>query len=481
MQIADPLGRAAAQILETPARIWSGGADAVFGSFAASAAEYKAAAKIATDAGKTGQPWSDHVNLLLRETERVRSSGSKQIGPQTQEVIDAGARAAERAAFRERLGPVGQKVRKLARLGMEDIAPEVGEFVTPYFNSSWNALLRLGENLPTGLVMGRGQRSGFERAYDAFTGTAIVAGATAYASQGKVTGSGPPDPEERKALQAEGWRPYHTLIGDTYYPNRMAGIFEGYLNAVGEYHDAVKYQKPDADMRMIGEDAMARIGKLIKQHPYAAGIATIIDTIEYGPAAAVSDVMSRYTPGAATARAVGTSQDPMERTTDRGKGVAFWDEVKQRYQQSIGQRSDLPVAQDILGRPQENLQQGAAVVLPKLPTRREDPSLGVLQEAGVYPGDPKREITLDEDVKLPLLPSERRVWNAARGQVVEEATRELLADPGWESAPKDVKADILQEILRYAAEAADGQVMEHIGDAEIDRRVEADQLKRRAS
>lgn len=94
----------------------------------------------------------------------------------------------------------------------------------------------------------------------ALVGTAAMIGVTAAAMQYvfddkpalMVTGSGPANPDQRKALQAAGWIPNSVQIGDRYFsyadkPPQVA------LAMVGHYMDAVRYKNLDR------EDALNRL------------------------------------------------------------------------------------------------------------------------------------------------------------------------------------------------------------------------------
>jgi hypothetical protein len=472
-RLADPIGRGLLQALDTPGRIWAGAPDAVAGTIAQYAVESRRAAQLATDAGHRGDKWKEWYGLYLSEAERARTTGAPahQIGAGTADVIAAGDAAAERAGYRQPLGTVGRAARKVARLGD---APIVGDLVAPFFNGPWNIHLQALERTPVGLAMNT-QPAKFDRYYDALVGSAATIGLAEMVREGKVTitGSGPTDKNERQAWLDQGNKPYSLTVGPVAIPNRAFAGAEPLLNAVGDTFDALRYQKPDDDARTISEDALARIGQQIRQYPYSAGYATIANVVQYGLPSLGADLATRATPGAATLRAIGTSQDAAERTVDRGARVPMGQEALERWQQATGQRSGLPVAQNILGEPKENTQRGPAAFVGRFGYPKEDPVISLFQEAGVYPPDPRDKISLNDTISIALTPDETRRWDAARGAVLREAGQELLADPEWTSLPPDRKEKILKGIFAHAAKAADGQVLEQIGDDEINRRVEA--------
>jgi hypothetical protein len=407
-RISDPIGRGLMQALETPGRVWAGAPDAVFGTLSQYAIDARRAAQLATDAGHRGQTWEDWVDLYRQEAERVRSTGSKQVSADVTDIIKAGDTAAERAAYRQPLGEIGKQARNIARLGNNG---PVGQFVAPFFNSPWNIHLQAAERSPVGFLMNT-QASKFDKYYDAVVGSAAILGMVEMARRGNLTvnGSGPTNQNERQAWLDEGNRPYSTVIAGVAIPNRAFTGAEPLMNAVGETFDFMRYHKLGADNRALTSEGITRVGRLIKQYPFSAGYGTLADLAEFGAPAAAADVMTRFTPGAATLRGIGTVVDTAERTVDRGKGVPMTDEAIQRWQQATGQRADLPVAQNILGEPKENPQPGVWAFFGRLGYPKEDPVISVFQDAQMLPSDPRDQITLDAEdgVKITLKPGERR-------------------------------------------------------------------------
>jgi antitoxin (DNA-binding transcriptional repressor) of toxin-antitoxin stability system len=463
-QLADPIGRGLMQALETPGRFWAGAPDAIFGTLAQYTVDARRAAQLATEAGHRGQKWDDWVDLYRKEVERVRTTGAPphQIGAGTAEAIRAGDEAAEKGAYRQPLGEIGKRVRTIARLGN---FPVVGNFVAPFFNSPWNIHLQALERSPVGLAMNT-QASKFDKYYDAAVGSAAILGLVELARQGKTTinGSGPTDQNERQAWLDAGNRPYSIQVGDVFIPNRAFSGAEPLLNAAGETMDYLRFPKKDADDRSLTTEALTRVGRLIKQHPYAAGYATIADIAQFGPAAGIADVATRLTPGAATARAIGTAGDTAERTVDRGAGVPILDEAYQRWQQATGQRVDLPVAQNILGEPKENPQQGVAAFFGRLGYAKDDPVIRVFQEARVFPGNPP------DDVRgIKLTPDEKRRWDTYRGEALRETIPDV-ADAVQGESP-EVREKALRNAFQSAGRIAQGRLIESMPD--FDARLDA--------
>lgn len=447
----NPVGHAFASATEAGGRLFSGLPDAFFGTIARHAGDARAAAQTATDEGLKGAQWKARVDGLLQDAQTLRNGGTPNDRAAATRITGEGDAYAERQTFRDDLGTWGRGASKWA--GRE--VPVVGNFLTPFFTTPWNMNLRLLERTPAGALM-NSQKTRFDKAYDATVGTALIAGlAFGPAASGQITGSGPADTEKRKMLEAEGWKPYHTLIGDTYVPNRTFGIYGRLLNAVGDAHDAMAYQKQDATLRDQMTDAGKRVGRLVKEEPYLQGLADLLavfDSAGSGVEGFAASNIARLVPYAATARTVGTALDPSERQPDRGSDVPMQESIRQRTQSSLGMRSDLPVAQDVLGRPRENQQQGAWSVLPRLSPKKAEPLIQAYRDGGVDIGGPPDEVD-----GVNLSPAQQRRYQQVMGRELDRIAGPTVTAPSFKTLPPMVKTKMLetfQGTARTLAEVA---------------------------
>jgi hypothetical protein len=300
------------------------------------------------------------------------------------------------------------------------------------------------------------QGSKFDKMYDATVGSALLAGiAAGPVAAGAITGGGPDDPQKKAEMRSQGWRPYSTLVDGVYVPNRVFGIYAPLLNAAADVHDAIAYSK-DKTPGSIASNYVGRLGQQLQQQPYLQGLSNVMQAIQAGQGGGLgaaaeryaSSTITRMVPYGATARTIGTATDPYERTTDRGKNTPSETTIAQQVQGGIGARGDLPVAQDVLGRPQENQQQGAKALFARTSQERRDPVI---------------QAFLDANVDIPIPPAkagdyimttdEKRAWNAARGQYVMQHIPPTL---GTLTSPR--RQERLRDLLEMANEYADRAV-----------------------
>lgn len=479
----NPVGKALTTAIEAGGRVYSGVPDAIFGTIAKAGGEFRAAAQAATDAGLKGPQWKQHVADLLADAEQVKA-GQLPSMTDTQGVIDAGLAHAKHQNFQDELGAIGKNVRDIATLavlpdgkGGRQPLPVLGNLITPFFNTPWNMNTRMLERTPAGLAM-NSQSSKFDKYYDALVGSALTAGIIGLASQGLITGKGPTDPTERKRLMDDGWKPYSSLIDGVYVPNRVAGVAGPILNMAGDAHDVLAYRKADRAIASpeFGLEVLQRIGAQIKQQPYLQSLADHLGLLDSSVPATTraaqyaASTVDRMVPYGATLRTIGTSQDPLERAAERGKDVPLTTQIEQRAKVGVGLRGDVPASQDVLGRPEENPQQGWAALFPKTSKPKADPIVRALADADISIPEPRTEITMSGS-KIPLTPAEQRRYNELRGEQVIRLVGPRVASGSLDKMRPATRTDLLQTLLDTANDVAATKVFQEMPAADRSRRL----------
>lgn len=514
-QTVNPFGKALAQSLELGNRAFSGLPDAIFGTLSRNYGERLKAAQMATDLGLKGGDWSNVADGLIKDARAARAGGestsahtadmvaaieeadnqglkgterAQAIGQWLQQVSDrkqgqlvanpdiadrimangkaaldgivsGGQTYADHQTFRDALGKVGRAARGASGADL----PVVGPAITPFFNTNWNVWKRLAEHSPVGPLANR-NRAGYDKAFDAVYGTVLLGGLASYATDGRVTGSGPSDPQKRQELKDNGWQPYSTLILGTYVPNRtFGGPFEEALNLAGDWHDHVAYQKPgEAYTQASFNDMATRLGEQIKSAPTLQGWSNLVDALSSQNVASglerlASDQITSHVPYAATARAIGTALDPYARTADRGKLVPAAQTIAEQVSQGLGQRSDLPVAQTALGAPQQNPQQGLGAFLPAMRSPSVEPVSNAFLKSQVDISAPRTEMSI-AGATVPLQPDEQRRWNTLRGEQLQRIVGPMAQNGSLDQMDPTARNQLLQTLLHTANQIADAQM-----------------------
>lgn len=100
-------------------------------------------------------------------------------------------------------------------------------------------------------------------------GTSLMAGAGLLAQAGLVTGSGPTDDEEKRALLATGWKPFSIKAGDTFYSYQRLDPFATWLGVSADIAN-MDYSKPGEEM--VG-DAPASFAANVTNKTFLQGLA----------------------------------------------------------------------------------------------------------------------------------------------------------------------------------------------------------------
>jgi hypothetical protein len=484
-QTVNPILHAIATVPEVGGRVFSGLPDALFGSIARGAGEAREAAQIATGANLKGPAWKQRVSQILADRDDIMA-GTPPTDAQrladAQQAIKAGGLYAKDQTFQNELGTIGKGVEKVVRLGN---APILGKLVTPFFNTPWNMKVSLAERTPLGAVMNTHSRAGttrtsFDKGYDALVGTTLIGGLVAtVASQGRVTGSGPDDEGQRALMRENGWTPQSTLVrgsdGQDYYvQNNKFGIYGTLLNAVGEVHDALAYGKKDATSREQLISTSQRFGRMFQNEAQLRGLSDLLGAITDPGRNAIGyagDLATRLTPYAATARDISTSQDTMERETDRGKNVPITDEITQRWQSGTGQRAGLPIREGLRG-PDENQSQGIWAFFPKASKAKNDPVVQTFLNANVNIPRQRTEVTVENKIperqrpsgqpssyQVPLTPTQTRMWENARNRELVRLTESAFKNPLWDQMAPGAQQQLLQRYVDASAKTADTAIL----------------------
>ena len=467
-RVQNPLGQLAAQLIESPTRIFSEVPDAFYRSIATSMGESRQAAQIATNEGLTGAAWSQRVGDLLNDVATHRAGGG--ASPEVVRIIKDGHDLAERLTLRGEIGPRGQAF----KAGIDALPFGLGNLVMPFFNTPYHMLQRQLERSPVGLAM-KTQPAKFDKYYDAILGTGVAAGVGGLAMSGAITGSGPDDAEKRRMLQTQGWQANSTLVGGRWIPNNTFGVFGPMLDTAGELGDAVRYQKKDAANRDIGGELVRRTLAVVGNQVYLRGIGDIMqaakDPAAYGESY-VAQTLSRGIPLGATARLAGTMTDPNERAVEKGGDVGSVEAVRQRVARGlpgqglpvIGGREGLAVAQDVLGRPVENARTGVAALGPRMRTPKPDPIIEAYTTAGIDIGNPPSSFT-EEGVKIEMTPEQQRDYQRYMGEHIIKGFDRANGSSDRRRTPQ------LQALYDEAREKAQARIRADIGRSEIRNRV----------
>jgi hypothetical protein len=234
-----------------------------------------------------------------------------------------------------------------------------------------------------------------------------------------------------------------------------------------------RYAKPGAQPGELILDGMRRTAQIAQEQTYLQAIGSawkgITDPAAYG-SQFVNNTITSLIPYGASINTIASALDPNARRVDR---FNLLDAVQSRLPSGtpiIGGREDVPIAQDVLGRPAPNVTYGVGAVNPlRVSQANADPVLAELDRVGVAPPGPPTTVTR-RGVTLQLSPDEQRQVQAAAGDQIASAIAEEMAHSSYQKLEPDARARVLQKVIERARSQAENTWLSGLSEQEYERR-----------
>ena len=224
------------------------------------------AAKQAFNEGLTGKAYTNRVKELIK----YPSDAMRDVS------IDF-------ARYQTFTNPAGEWTK--AMMDAVDATPG-GRYVVPFIRTPANIFKYSFERTPLAPLMGdvRAQwaKGGSSRATvmaRMSAGSMGMAAVAYYALNGAITGAGPSNWDERKALERTGWKPYSIKIGDTYYPYDRLDPLGSFLGYTADITSIMGQTDADESDSLVAT-GLAAFSKNFSSKTFMSGITRFIDVIE---------------------------------------------------------------------------------------------------------------------------------------------------------------------------------------------------------
>lgn len=479
-RVSGAVPKAAATALELPGRVMQA-SDAWAQAMAYSMAVGRRAGVMASSEGLRGTAWAQRVQELM-------SNPSPGMAKEATAIAD-------RMTYHGDMGSLGNA------LGAVQRVPYLGNIILPFLRTVYHITARGIDRSPFGLVgtavdvargkygplrtlgaqLGKseGPASGVaplgERIGDSLMGTAVTAAFYQQALQGNISGAGPDDPQKRDMLRAQGWQPYSVKIGDHWVSYANWGPVAIPLDTAAAAAESQTFRKPGADVPAILTDGARRTTQLVTEQTYLQAIGTVWKALQepdrYGSQALGQFVQSLVPYGSALNTAAQAGDEFQRQPNRENLGEFIGQSVEARLP---GVRQNVQVTQDQLGRPVPNEATGANALNPlRSSTIRNNAVLQELLANGADVGEPPKSYR-----NVTLTPDEQRRFNSESGRYIEQAVSALMKDPSYRQFDIQSKQAALQRAVDAARTKAGAELMQNLGDAEIQRRLSAGREKR---
>lgn len=365
--------------------------------------------------------------------------------------------AAHYQTFTQGLGDIGQAVQALAR------AHPMMRLVLPFIRTPANIVKFGAERTPFGLLMREVRDNiragGIKRDIQLSRmaiGTGIGLVVANLTLEGKVTGGGPSEPNQRSALYATGWQPYSLKIGNKYYSySRIDPL--GMILGLGSDFAEISEHLHEGQKEHMAAMIMASIANNITSKTWMRGMSELINVLQdpdrYG---------DRYIQNfAGTLIPTGVAQyarvkDPVMRQTQD-----VMDALKSRLP---GFSRELLPRLDIWGQP---LTRGGSAGPDLLSPIYESQDTGdkvnsEIARLGIAPGMPQRQA-----MGVKLTPEQYNDFVRMAGQPAKQALDEIVNQPWYDKLPDAIKAMVIKRVIAKTREDAATRMLPEVGPSNV--------------
>jgi len=402
-----------------------------------SAAKYAQAYRVAVKEGLTGQARSNRIAEIVKS----------EAGPEHEASI---AEMFYRT-FNQELGPVGKALQSVRSKSWPI------RYIVPFMRTPLNIAKYGFERTPIELLhllykqsrAGTALKGGELSAAitKPLVGSMVGAAVVMLASEGKITGGGPSDPNEKRALYETGWQPYSVKVGDNYYSYGRLEPLGTVLGLSADY-----YETFDEKDEMTQRDLAGKISFSVTQNflnkTFLRGISDVVmavsDPERYG-GKWLSGIMGTAVPNVLAEAARAT--DPYLRTA-----TTVGESFKARIP---GLSKELPPVRGVFGQPQER--EGGFLRKFASPVQVSRVKGGEVEKEltrlGIAFGKPSKKMRIgDEEVDMTA--QEYGEYQEVRGALAKEWLTNMLRDPYYKDTTNEEKKILIRGIFSEAGQQA---------------------------
>jgi hypothetical protein len=425
-----------------------------------------------------------------KKTDEFAELYSKYLNNPTDDIKKAAVREAEYRTFQSELGRFGKWVQK----GSSDFLAL--RILQPFVRSPFNLIKYSAERGPLAPLSDRWRRQLMgtprqrnEALAQLTLGSSVLGTASILAMNGKMTGAGPSDPDERAALLATGWQPYSFVDGDTYIPFQRFEPFSTSLGVVADMFTASDYMT-DKEINDVGATLLFSVAANLAEKTYLQGISNFVDSVVSEGRSVdkakkfLTDTALGFVPNILRQTSVALDPTMREATTLVKKAQDRIPYIRGNDIRVMGtdinieavpERLDVwgdPIVRapsmTVAGKPLVD-QFGAAafnLLVPIKPTRETtDPVKKEVARLGLGLERPKKEVNLsinmegrDKPVKfkIELTDRERRQFTLASGIAAKALVEQDIASPEWKQLDDDERKKRIKDRMSSARESFRG-------------------------
>jgi hypothetical protein len=433
------------------------------------------------------QAYKKALDLSQGNKEKFSELYNEFLNNPTEAMTKAARREADYRTFQAELGKPGKFVQRATNEFF------LARYILPFVKTPFNLIKYASERSPLPFISDRwrneikaGGRQRNEALAKLTLGTSIAGAIATQALEGRVTGSGPSDPEERAALMATGWQPYSFKINDTYYPY---GRLDPFGTPIGVVADLVtmKDYMTDEEYEKAAALIPFSVATNLAEKTYLQGATNLFEAL-FSRDTSPQRIESYFRNAAAglipnVARQTANALDPELREADsiikeaqnrvpiiRGEGFSLlgkdfaFDKVPERidvWGDTISRTGFTPMpaeqpANDRLAGFVRNL-----VAPVKTSTVTTDPVKKEVARLQLGLERPDKKVSLAVDVgqekpvkfEIELTDRERRQFTFASGVLAKALVEQDIKSPEWKDLTEDERKEKIRDRMTFARKA----------------------------
>lgn len=433
------------------------------------------------------QAYKKALDLSQGNKEKFGELYNEFLNNPTEAMTKAARREADYRTFQAELGRPGKFVQRATNEFF------LARYILPFVKTPFNLIKYASERSPLPFISDRwrneikaGGRQRNEALAKLTLGSSIAGTIAAQALEGRVTGSGPSDPEERAALMATGWQPYSFKINDTYYPY---GRLDPFGTPIGVVADLVtmKDYMTDEEYEKAAALIPFSVATNLAEKTYLQGATNLFEAL-FSRDTSPQRIESYFRNAAAglipnVARQTANALDPELREADsiikeaqnrvpiiRGEGFSLlgkdfaFDEVPERidvWGDTISRTGFTPMPAE---QPADQRLSGFVrnLVAPvKTSTVTTDPVKKEVARLQLGLERPDKKVSLAVDIgreepvkfEIELTDRERRQFTFASGVLAKALVEQDIKSPEWKTLTEDERKEKIRDRMTFARKA----------------------------
>jgi endonuclease YncB( thermonuclease family) len=334
------------------------------------------------------------------------------------------------------------------------------KLITPFIRTPINIIKFAGERSPFALVPGspvwktiRAGGAGRDEALAKITlGSGLSAAAVVYAMDGKLSGGGPTDPNERAALKNSGWQEYSMRVGDKWVSYQRFEPLSMLIGVAADFAEVGKFAT-DEEGDSIAMALATSVAKNVTSKTWLSGASDFFDALsdpERHGASWASRLAASGAVPAIVAHAAG-SMDPELRDAR-----TILDKIKQRVP---GLSSNIEARRNVWG---EEIKKGDSFgpdFLSPIYTSQVDtsPLMREVARLNAPLPMPQRKLTVDGK-QVELTPEQYSYYVQLSGKPAKKYFEDMLDSRRWQRMSDEHKREFMKKKLEGFRATARGQL-----------------------